>query len=44
MYLYAFSKFVKEGQNMNLKDFEGATYKVIIVCLWANKRGIPHSP
>ena len=39
--MYALKKFVKGGRNMNLKDFEGATYNDIIVC---SKRGIPHPP
>ena len=32
-----FRKFIKGGWNVNLKDFEVATYKVIAVCLLANK-------
>ena len=37
----SFRKFIKGGgvggQNVDLKDFEGVTYKVIVVCIMANK-------
>ena len=33
----SFRKLVKGGGNVNLKNCEGATYKVIIACLLANK-------
>ena len=34
MYRVSFKKLVKGERNVNLKDFEGATYKVIVVCLF----------